>query len=71
MVEKTNECCDGYWLHEYHIYQTLNNGVIEICEKCKDKQFFHEKTPNLVYLEAHKRSALQPHNKEFQHEYGK
>ena len=61
--------CKGNLLHSYKIAKTFPTGVVEICTRCKDRQFFHNKIPNAVYLEYHLRQALQRNNPRFIREY--
>lgn len=64
-----NSLCAGGWLHNYKIARDYTHTVKEICEKCKDVQYFKSKTPNRVYLSYHIRESLQPNRKIFNHEY--
>lgn len=61
---------DGY-LHNYRIVETYPTGVLEICEKCLDRKFFHNKEPSHIYLSYHLRQALQLNNPRFNKEYSK
>lgn len=61
-------CLEGLYLHEYEMIETLPNGMLEICRKCKDKRFF--KDNNKEYLSYHLRSLLQPNHPRFSKEYG-
>lgn len=68
MNERNSECV-GSWMHHYEIIKVLEEGVIERCEICNDEQFFHNDTPNHIYLSYHLRSTLNPRNLQFYHEY--
>lgn len=58
-------------MHNYHIVKTFPNGVIEICQRCRDKQYFKNNTPNYIYLSFHLRSMLQKWHPRFHKEYEK
>lgn len=65
---QNSKCKDG-WLHRYRQIKEFPSGVLEICEICHDRQFFHHKTPNHVYLSYHLRQTLQLNNPRFNKEY--
>lgn len=62
-------CSEGLWLHDYRIIKTYDHGVIERCEKCKDRKYFRIKESNRNYLSYHIRSGLRPEQKRFSKEY--
>ncbi len=70
MKEENSECVAGF-LHDFRFRRTVDNGVVEQCLKCKTVKFFHNKTPNYIYLSFHLRSALQRDHKRFNKEYAK
>lgn len=63
--------CAGSYLHRYQIKRTYPDVVEEVCEICKDIQYFKENTPNREYLDYHIRESLQPNRLIFHHEYKK
>lgn len=68
-MKNKSECASGF-LHDYRIVKVFPNGMLEVCLKCRDKQYFKNNTPNHVYLSYHMRSALQKDHPRFQKEYG-
>jgi len=66
-----SECRISGWLHDYRIVKTLPDGVIEVCQRCRDKQYFRNNTPNTVYLSYHNRPALQRQHSRFFKEYAR
>lgn len=64
-----NSQCLGNLYHDYQIRKTTTEGVVEICTRCKDKQFFNNKVPNGRYLSFHIRSLLQKRDPRFIREY--
>lgn len=67
---RNSKCMDG-WLHRYEVVAMFETGALEICEICRDRQFFHNKIPNHIYLSYHLRSTLQPYDGRFRKEYNK
>jgi hypothetical protein len=68
-----SECHNGF-LHNYQIIRQSPGAVIEICEKCRDRQVFKinsGKHGNLHYLSYHLRQALPPFHRLYPHEYKK
>ena len=55
-------CCRGLWLHDYDITEMLDNGVIEVCKRCRKRIYFPNNTPNYQYLSHHLKQALQSNN---------
>lgn len=68
MRYQKSECVRG-WLHDFRHVQVLPRGVVERCLKCKLQVFFPHNVPNHIYLSYHLRSALQPYDPRYQHEY--
>ncbi len=64
-----NSLCVGSWLHNYRISKEYRTCVKEVCEKCKDVQYFRVNIPDKKYLSYHIRESLQPDRKVFYHEY--
>ncbi len=71
MNKRNSKCKKRNWYHNYQISVVYPYGVMEVCEKCRDKQFFKNNTPNRIYLSYHLRQGLQPYNRQFKHEYNK
>lgn len=65
-----SKCIQG-WLHDFRIVKTYPTGVLERCLKCGKQKFFHNETPNHIYLSYHLRSALGPDHKRYYKEYNK
>lgn len=66
-----SECLNGY-LHRFSIQQQYPEGVVEICEICKERRFFKVvdgRVNNVEYLGSHARQALLPQHPLFYHEY--
>lgn len=68
MDEQESLCSNG-WMHRYRIIGTYSEGVKEMCEICKDIQYFPATVPNYEYLKYHLRSALPRFHPRFKHEY--
>lgn len=67
-----NSYCRGGFLHRYEIVQEFPEGILEMCEICKDRKFFklvNGQTDNLKYISYHIRQALPPTHKQFIKEY--
>lgn len=65
---QNSKCLEG-WLHRYIIVEEVPDGVVEICKICKKRMFFHNKTPNAVYLSHHLRQMLHFDDLRFNREY--
>ena len=63
-----SECCNGF-MHDYEIKEYYPIGLLEVCSKCKDKQFFKNNIPNHIYLSYHLRVMLNKTNPRFYKEY--
>ena len=66
-----SECLNGY-LHRYSIQEHYSEGVVEMCEICKNRKFFRVvdgRVNNVEYLGSHARQALLPQHPLFYHEY--
>lgn len=63
-----SQCKNGY-LHDYRQIREYPKGILERCTRCKKQIFWPHTTPNHEYLAAHLRSALQPDDVLFAHEY--
>lgn len=62
---------NGY-LHNYKQLGITPNGVVEMCERCKDIQFFkvvNGRIDNLNYIDYHMRQALPKYHNLFAHEF--
>lgn len=59
------------WLHDYNITEMLENGVIEVCSRCRKRKFFHNSITNYEYLSHHLKQAIQPTNIRFNRENNK
>ena len=70
MDYQKSECLGGL-LHDYQIAKTHQDGVTEICKRCKDRQFFHNKVPNHYYIQYHLRQCLQSDDPRFKKEYNR
>lgn len=64
-----NSLCRGGLYHEYYIVKQYKDGVVEICKRCKDRQFFRNSIPNHIYLSYHLRSLIQKKDPRFKREY--
>lgn len=64
-----SKCLEGVWLHDYQIVKTYEQGVIEVCEHCKDRQYFPNNVSNRRYLAYHLKSSIQPGRKYFKKIY--
>lgn len=62
-------CCGGKFLHKYELTEIKEEYVVEICTRCKDRQFFKQKIPNHIYLSYHIRACLQKWHPRFLKEY--
>ncbi len=60
-------CCEGLYLHDFQIIEVLKDGVIEICNRCHQKEFF--KDDDKTYLASHIRQVIQPNHIRYNHEY--
>lgn len=72
LFEKS-ECLNGY-LHRYKIENEWEEGTEEICEICKDQQFYkviNGQIDNNDYLEYHYREVIQPNDRRYEFEYEK
>ena len=64
-------CLNGY-LHRYKLAEQYTDGVVEMCEVCKDRYFFRVvdgRIDNNEYLSKHARQALMKQHPLFSHEY--
>lgn len=64
--------CECGWLHRYQIHREWSDGVEEVCEICKDQQFYKivdGRIDNIAYLEHHERDILTPDMPIYFHEY--
>lgn len=64
-------CLNGY-LHRYIIQEQFTDGVIEMCQICKDRYFFKVvdgRIDNNEYLNKHGRQVLLPQHPLYKHEY--
>lgn len=68
MYQKS-ECKIKGYLHDYLIKEMREGISMEVCRRCKDRQFFKPDTPSKDYLSFHLRSALPKYHKLFNHEY--
>lgn len=66
-----SKCRASGFLHSFRIVGEYFDGVYEVCTRCFEGHFFHELTPNHVYLAFHERSLLQPDDPQYEYEYGK
>jgi len=67
-----NSQCVGIWLHDYQIVGAGPDGVVEMCMRCKDRQYFkmgYGNLSNIEYLDYHLRQALLKQHPLFSHEY--
>lgn len=64
-------CLGGLWLHDYQITEQLENGVIEVCSRCRDRKYFPNNINNYTYLSYHLRSVIRPNNVRFNREFNK
>ena len=62
-------CCNGLWLHDYEITDRLENGVVEVCGRCRNRKFFNNNITNFEYLSHHLRQAIQKNNIRYKREY--
>ena len=68
-----SECLNSY-LHRFKIQDQFEDGVVEMCEICGQREFFKVvdgRVDNVNYLSFHARQALPPQHPRFIHEYGK
>ena len=68
-----SECLNGY-LHNYKQLAFYPWGITEMCEKCKDIQFFkiaNGRVDNLNYIDYHQRQCLPKYHPLFKNEYSK
>lgn len=68
-MTEENSLCLGDLYHDYQIVRTMSDGVVEMCSRCRDKQFFRNNTNNFYYLSFHLRSLLQERDARFKREY--
>ncbi len=68
MTDK-NSICRHNLYHDYQIVRTTENGVVEMCTKCKKRVYFRNNVPNIVYLSHHLRSMLRPGNYKYLRHY--
>lgn len=68
MGNQLSLCGNGYF-HDYQIKRTFSQGVMEVCTRCKDTQYFRQGIPNYLYLQYHLRSTLQKNHPAFIREY--
>lgn len=66
-----NSDCSSGMMHDYQIQEMYPKGLLEVCSRCKDKQFFPNNIPNHIYLSFHLRNSLQKWNPRFNKEYGR
>lgn len=64
-----SHCKNGY-LHDLRQTRFFSKGVEERCIRCREAFFFPYDVPNHEYLAYHIRSALQPSDALYKHEYG-
>ncbi len=66
-----NSQCLNKFMHRFSIKQEWSDGVLEVCEICKCKQFFKvidDKLNNADYMSYHFRNVLPPNHPFFYHE---
>lgn len=68
-MTEDNSLCGGGLYHDYLIVRTSDQGVLEQCSRCKDRQFFRHNVNNYLYLSYHLRSLIQPRDIRFKREY--
>lgn len=68
---KKSKCRASSWLHDWRTFRKHQDGILEVCLKCRQMKFFRYDLPSKLYLNYHLRSALQPHHNRYLHEYGK
>ena len=74
--QKKMSKCKKWGLHNYQVYIDNSEALVEICEKCGDKQIYNKrdgKKDENRHLLMNRRSILQPFGsmiKEFREEYG-
>lgn len=64
--------CKNQYLHRFSIVEECADGVLEVCEVCKETQFFKildGKVNNQSYMDWHIRSALPPSHPYYFHEF--
>lgn len=64
-----NSICKNNYLHDFRIVKHTNVGVLERCSRCGKQVHFPNDISNHVYLSYHVRSALQPGEPLYNHEY--
>ncbi len=69
MTDENSLCLEGLYYHDFRIAEVIELGVVEICTKCHQREFFYHKTSNHEYLSYHLRQALSPAHNRFQKEY--
>lgn len=66
-----NSICRNNYLHDFRQVKETRAGFLERCIRCGKQIHFPGNTPNHVYLSYHIKSALQPGEPLYEHEYGK
>lgn len=64
-----NSICRNNYLHDFRQVAETDVGILERCLRCGKQMHFPMTISNHVYLSYHIRSALQPGEPLFNHEY--
>jgi hypothetical protein len=66
---KNSNCEVPGYLHDYQIFKVVKEGVVEVCTRCKDSQYFPNTIPNHIYLSFHMKQLVQKKDPRFKREY--
>ncbi len=64
-----NSVCRNNYLHDFRLVRETDRGYLERCLRCGKQIHFPADVPNPVYLSYHIRSAIQPSEPLYAHEY--
>jgi hypothetical protein len=66
-----NSICRNNYLHDFRQVKETDTGYLERCVRCGKQMHFPANISNHAYLSYHIRSALQPGEPLYEHEYAK